>query len=324
VLLQWEDFARHNAARLLEKYRDRVCSFNDDIQGTGAVTLAVSTAGVAASGSRFADQRVVVLGAGSAGSGITMQLVTAMRRDGLTESQARERIWLVDALGLVHSEQADLDAFKREYARPFATVASWAGAPQNIPLAEVVKRVHPTMLIGTAAQPQAFTEEIVREMARHVARPMIFPLSNPTSRAEALPKDLIEWTEGRALVATGSPFDDVEYAGRRIPIGQCNNAYIFPGVGLGVIAAQARRVSDAMFVVAARTLSDLAPVLRDPSLALVPPLVEVRDVAKRVAVAVAMQAQREGLADPLPEDELLRRIEATMWTPDYVPYRRAP
>jgi malate dehydrogenase (oxaloacetate-decarboxylating) len=279
-------------------------------------------AGVAASGGTFADQRVVVLGAGSAGAGITRQLTAAMRSAGLTEQQARERVWLVDASGLVHSRQADLDAFKREFARPFETVAAWAGAPDNIPLLEVVKHARPTMLIGTAAQPQAFTEEIVREMARHVARPMIFPLSNPTSRAEALPGDLIAWTEGRALVATGSPFDDVEYGGRRIPIGQCNNAYIFPGVGLGVIAAQARRVTDAMFVAAARTLSELAPVRRDPSLALVPPLVEVRDVAKRVAVAVGMQAQRDGVAAALPQEELLRRIEATMWTPDYLPYRR--
>jgi malate dehydrogenase (oxaloacetate-decarboxylating) len=323
VLLQWEDFARHNAARLLEKYRDRVCSFNDDIQGTGAVALAVTTAGVAASGGRFAEQRVVVLGAGSAGAGVTRQLVTGMRSDGLSEAQARRRIWLVDAQGLVHSKQSGLDAFKSEYAQPFEAVAAWAGAPENIPLLEVVRRVRPTILIGTAAQPQAFTAEVVREMARHVARPMIFPLSNPTSKSEALPTDLITWTEGRALVATGSPFDDVEYDGRRIPIGQCNNAYIFPGVGLAVIAAQARRVSDAMFIAAARTLSDLAPVRRDPSLALLPPLVEVRDVAKRVAVAVATQAQQEGLADELPQDELLRRIDATMWTPDYLPYHRA-
>jgi malate dehydrogenase (oxaloacetate-decarboxylating) len=322
VLLQWEDFARHNAARLLEKYRDRLCSFNDDIQGTGAVALAVTTAGVAASGGRFAEQRVVVLGAGSAGAGVTRQLVTGMRSDGLSEEEARRRIWLIDTHGLVHSKQSGLDAFKSEYAQPFETVAAWAGAPANIPLLEVVKRVRPTILIGTAAQPQAFTEDIVREMARHVARPMIFPLSNPTSKSEALPSDVIRWTEGRALVATGSPFEDVEYQGRRIPIGQCNNAYIFPGVGLGVIAAQARRVSDKMFMAAARTLSDLAPARRDPSLALVPPLVEVRDVAKRVAVAVAIQAQQEGLADQLPQDELLRRIDATMWTPDYLPYRR--
>jgi malate dehydrogenase (oxaloacetate-decarboxylating) len=322
VLLQWEDFARHNAARLLERYRDRLCSFNDDIQGTGAVALAVAMAGAAAGGTRFADQRVVLLGAGSAAAGITRQLVTGMRSDGLTQEEARSRIWLVDAPGLVHSRQQDLDAFKSEYARPFEAVAGWAGAPDHIPLLEVVKRVQPTILIGAAAQPQAFAEEIVREMARHVTRPMIFPLSNPTSKAEALPVDLINWTEGRALVATGSPFDDVVYRGRSVSIGQCNNAYIFPGVGLGVIAAQARRVTDAMFIAAARTLSDLAPVRRDPSLALVPPLREVREVAKRVAVAVAVQAQRDGVADPLPDDELTRRIDATMWTPEYLPYRR--
>jgi malate dehydrogenase (oxaloacetate-decarboxylating) len=322
VLLQWEDFARHNAARLLERYRDRLCSFNDDIQGTGAVALAVAMAGAAAGGARFADQRVVLLGAGSAAAGITRQLVTGMRSDGLSADEARRRIWLVDAPGLVHSRQQDLDAFKSEYARPFETVADWAGAPEHIPLLEVVKRVRPTILIGAAAQPQAFTEEIVREMARHVPRPMIFPLSNPTSKSEALPVDLINWTEGRALVATGSPFDDVQYRGRSVRIGQCNNAYIFPGVGLGVIAAQARRVTDAMFIAAARTLSELAPVRRDPSLALVPPLREVRDVAKRVAVAVAVQAQRDGVADAVSDDELQRRIDATMWSPEYLPYRR--
>jgi len=185
-----------------------------------------------------------------------------------------------------------------------------------------VKRVRPTILIGAAAQPQAFNEAVVREMARHVTRPMILPLSNPTSKCEALPVDLINWTEGRALIATGSPFDDVEYQGRKIRIGQCNNAYIFPGVGLGVIAAQARRVTDAMFIAAARTLSELAPVRRDPSLALVPQLREVREVAQRVAVAVAVQAQRDGVADELPDDELVRRIDATMWTPEYLPYRR--
>ncbi|HEU4687075.1 MAG TPA: NAD-dependent malic enzyme, partial [Vicinamibacterales bacterium] len=254
VLLQWEDFAKHNAARLLDRYRDRLCSFNDDIQGTGAVTLAAALAGVAASGGKFSDQRVVLLGAGSAAAGITSQIVTAMRTEGLTEEQARRRIWLVDSQGLVHAGRADLDAFKLEYAQPREA--------STFPLLEVVKRVHPTILIGTAAQPQAFTEDIVREMARHVWRPLVFPLSNPTSKSEALPTDVIAWSEGRAFVATGSPFDDVVYDGRRIRIGQCNNAYIFPGVGLGVIASQARRVTDAMFVAAARALSELSPARR--------------------------------------------------------------
>jgi len=314
VLLQWEDFAKNNAARLLERYRDRLCSFNDDIQGTGAVTLAAAMAGVAASGGQFAEQRVVLLGAGSAAAGITSQIVTAMQAEGLTEEQARSRIWLVDSQGLVHQGRADLDDFKREYAQPAAAT--------TLSLLDVVKRVQPTILIGTAAQPQAFTEDVVREMARHVARPFVFPLSNPTSKSEALPVDVIAWTEGRAFVATGSPFDDVQYDGRRIRIGQCNNAYIFPGVGLGVIVSRARRVTDAMFVAAARTLSELSPARRDASQALLPALSEVREVAKRVAVAVAMQAQRDGLADALSHDELQRRIETTMWTPDYLPYRR--
>lgn len=323
VLLQWEDFAKNNAARLLERYRDRLCSFNDDIQGTGAVTLAASMAGVAASGGQFKDQRVALLGAGSAAAGITSQIVTAMCSEGLTPEQARRRIWLVDSQGLVHSRRTDLDDFKREYAQPFEAVAAWAGAPDGISLLEVMKRAHPTILIGTAAQPRAFTEDIIREMARHVERPLVFPLSNPTSKCEALPVDVIAWTQGRAFVATGSPFDDVEHEGRRIRIGQCNNAYIFPGVGLGVIAAQARRVTDAMFVAAARALSELSPARRDPSQPLLPPLSEVRDVAKHIAVAVALQAQRDGLAGArLSHDELLRRIEATMWTPDYLPYRR--
>jgi malate dehydrogenase (oxaloacetate-decarboxylating) len=237
-----------------------------------------------------------------------------MQAEGLTEEQARSRIWLVDSQGLVHQGRADLDDFKREYAQPAAAT--------TLSLLDVVKRVRPTILIGTAAQPQAFTEDVVREMARHVARPLVFPLSNPTSKSEALPVDVIAWTEGRAFVATGSPFDDVQYDGRRIRIGQCNNAYIFPGVGLGVIVSRARRVTDAMFVAAARTLSELSPARRDASQALLPALSEVREVAKRVAVAVAMQAQRDGLADALSHDELQRRIETTMWTPDYLPYRR--
>jgi malate dehydrogenase (oxaloacetate-decarboxylating) len=278
------------------------------------VTLAAAMAGVAASGGQFAEQRVVLLGAGSAAAGITSQIVTAMQAEGLTEEQARSRIWLVDSQGLVHQGRADLDDFKREYAQPAAAT--------TLSLLDVVKRVRPTILIGTAAQPQAFTEDVVREMARHVARPLVFPLSNPTSKSEALPVDVIAWTEGRAFVATGSPFDDVQYDGRRIRIGQCNNAYIFPGVGLGVIVSRARRVTDAMFVAAARTLSELSPARRDASQALLPALSEVREVAKRVAVAVAMQAQRDGLADALSHDELQRRIETTMWTPDYLPYRR--
>ena len=324
ALLQWEDFAKNNATRLLERYRDRLCTFNDDIQGTGAVTLAAAMAAVAVTGSRLSEQRIVLLGAGSAASGITSQLLTAMQAEGLSEAEARAGLWLVDSQGLVHTERTDLEPFKREYAQPLQRAEGWdRDANGSISLLEVVRRVRPTLLIGTAAQPGAFTEAIVREMARHTARPIIFPLSNPTSKCEALPADVIAWTSGRALVATGSPFQDVPWEGRPIRIAQCNNAYICPGVALGVIAAGSRRVTDAMFVAAARALSELSPVHRDSAAALLPSLEQVRAVSRHVAIAVAKQAQLSGLASPCGEAEMLARIDAAMWTPDYLPYRRA-
>jgi len=323
ALLQWEDFAKNNATRLLERYRDRLCTFNDDIQGTGAVTLAAAMAAVAVTGSRLSQQRIVLLGAGSAASGITSQLLTAMQAEGLSAADARARLWLVDSHGLVHSQRSDLEAFKRELAQPAPRLQGWEmDSSGSISLLEVVRRVHPTVLIGTAAQPGAFTQAIVREMARHTERPIIFPLSNPTSKCEALPADVLAWTSGRALVATGSPFEDVPWDGRSIRIAQCNNAYIFPGVGLGVIASGAKRVTDSMFVAAARALSELSPVHQDLTAALLPPLQQVRDVSRHVAIAVAKQAQALGVAPSSSHADLLARIDATMWTPDYLPYRR--
>lgn len=323
VLLQWEDFAKQNAGRLLDRYQDRLCTFNDDIQGTGAVTLAAAMAAAAVTGSKLSDQRIVLLGAGSAAVGITSQLLTAIKSEGLPEKAARECIWLVDSQGLVHAGRPDLEPFKREYAQSTQRISQWqVGNRDAIGLLDVVKHVRPTILIGTAAQPQAFTEEVVREMARYVDRPIIFPLSNPTSKCEALPIDLIAWTAGRALVATGSPFEDVPCGDRRIRIAQCNNAYIFPGVGLGVIASRARRVTDSMFVAAARALSELSPVHSDPTAALLPKLEEVRDVSRKVALAVAREAQRQGVAEKTSDEELARRIDARMWTPEYLPYRK--
>ena len=218
VLLQWEDFAKQNASRLLERYRDRLCTFNDDIQGTGAVTLAAALAASAATGSTLREQRIVMLGAGSAAAGIASQLTTAIESEGVSSTDARSRIWLVDSQGLVHSGRDQLEPLKRDYAQLASRIATWSVADaQRISLLDVVRHVKPTMLIGTAAQPRAFSEEVVREMARHVAQPIIFPLSNPTSKCEALPADVIAWTEGRALIATGSPFSDVEYNGRSVP-----------------------------------------------------------------------------------------------------------
>lgn len=323
VLLQWEDFAKNNAARLLERYCRRVCSFNDDIQGTGSVTLAAIMAATAVTRTRMCEQRVVMLGAGSAAAGIAGQIFNAMLTDGLSAAAAKERLWLVDSRGLVHDGRDDLDASKALYAQRIERVRGWA-ASDTPTLLEVVRHVKPTVLIGTAALAGAFDEQVVREMARHVARPVILPLSNPTSKCEVHPGDAVRWTEGRAVLATGSPYDPVEYGGRRFEIAQCNNAYIFPGVGLGVIAARAPRVTEGMFVAAARALSELAPSRENPDGPLLPPLQHVRTVSRQVALAVAREAIQEGVAESLGEAELHERIIARMWTPRYLPYRRVP
>ena len=322
ALLQWEDFAKGNARRLLKHYSGAVRSFNDDIQGTGAVTLAGLLTAVDMAGSTLGAQRVVVLGAGSAATGICEQLVAAMEDEGKSQSEARSAIWLVDSHGLVHDGRADLDASKQVYAQPYSRIVEWAmAAPGLIALEDVVRAVHPTILIGTAAQPGAFSETIVREMARHTERPIIFPLSNPTSKSEANPTDLIAWTEGRAVVATGSPFADVTYAGRTIQIGQCNNMFIFPGVGLGVIASGARLVTDSMFVAAARALSACSPARNDHSKSLYPPLEDVREVSRRVALAVGAAAVDAGVAEEIAPPDLEARIQETMWEPGYATLR---
>ena len=323
ALLQWEDFAKDNARNLLDRYRDRILSFNDDIQGTGAVTLAGWLAAVEISGVPLADQRIVMLGAGSAATGIAEQIVAVMVEAGIPLEQARRTIWLIDSRDLVHTRRTGLEAVKMLYAQPYEMLESWTReGGETFTLYDVVSNVRPTCLIGTSAQPGAFDERTVREMARHVERPVIFPLSNPTSKSEAVPADLIAWTEGRALVATGSPFEPVTYGGRTFTIGQCNNVFIFPGVGLGVIAVGAKRVTDAMFIAAARALSAFSPARQDPTASLYPSLTQVRDVSRAVAQAVAAEAVRSGLAAPLSAEEQTARINATMWTPAYPRVRR--
>ncbi len=324
VLLQWEDFSNRNAGPILERYRERLCTFNDDIQGTGAVTLAGLLAAVACSGSCLADQRIVLFGAGSAASGIAEQIVMTLVSEGLSEAAARSRIWLVDSRGLVHANRAGLDAFKQAYAQSHAPLGTWQVANvDRISLEDVVQHVRPTVLIGTAAQPGSFTEVVVRAMARHVERPIIFPLSNPTSQCEANPADLLAWTEGRALIATGSPFAHVAYDGVQRHIGQCNNAFIFPGVGLGVLASQAWSVTTEMFEAAARALSDGSPIRADPHAPLYPRLETIRDVSRHVALAVALEAQRVGLAAPTTAEILQQRIMDLMWMPQYAELRYA-
>ena len=323
VLLQWEDFAKQNAAPLLKRYRDRLCTFNDDIQGTGAVTVAGLLAAMKLTRTTLGKQRIVILGAGSSAIGICDQIMATMLHAGYSEDEAKQSLWLVDSKGLVHKERYQLEASKRKYAQPIERIAKWQlSDPSNLTLSEVVKNVHPTVLIGTSAQPGAFSEDIIREMAAHVERPVVFPISNPTSKSEATPSDLLEWTDGRALVATGSPFPPVNRAGRSIRIGQCNNAFIFPGLGLGVIASGAQRVTDGMFVVAARVLSECSPAMNDPDAPLYPPLEFVREISRKVALAVGVEAQRVGVARPTCFEELEHHVTNKMWNPRYVPLRR--
>ena len=318
VLLQWEDFARDNASRVLERYRDRLCTFNDDIQGTAAVVTATLLVAVQAAGMRLRDQRVVMVGAGSAGCGISAQLCAAMVQEGLPEAEARARFYLLGRRGLLHDGLDKLTPEQQRWVQPRERLVSWQREEgDNVGLGDVVKNARPTILIGTSGEPGLFTEAIVREMAEHAPRPIILPLSNPTSRCEAKPADLIAWTAGRAQVATGSPFPEVCYQGRAFPIAQCNNSYIFPGVGLGVLAVGARRVTDEMFMAAARTLADCSPTRTGPNASLLPALENIRQVSRQIALAVGAKAQQQGLATPTTPTELERLVDANCWEPRY-------
>ncbi len=326
VLLQWEDFARQNAGRLLDRYRDRLCTFNDDVQGTAAVAAGTLLAAVAATGGTMADQRIVIFGAGTAGCGIGSLLLRLMVDAGMTEADARTHFYAVDQSGLLVDDTPGLEDFQRPFTQRREAVATWtlepSTDPSRITLMDVINNAHPTTLIGVSGQAGAFSERIVRAMARNVQRPVIFPLSNPTLRSEASPHDLLAWTEGRALVGTGSPFPPVIRDGQVVKIDQTNNSYIFPGVGLGVLAVGARRVTDRMFEVAARTLASASPAATDPSATLLPPVTDLRRVAVLVARAVARQARAEGLCDPFDDAQIDARIAAKMWEPSYPPYRK--
>ena len=316
VLLQWEDFATPHALPILERYRDQLLTFNDDIQGTAAVVLAALSAGAAATGSRLRDQTVVMLGAGSAGIGVCEQVVRSMVADGLSEQDARARIFLVDINGLLTTDRPDLDPAQRRLAQPSAAVPSREpGRPAD--LTDVIDAVHPTALIGLSTATGAFTEEVVRRIAAHVKRPIIMPLSNPTSRSEARPQDLADWTEGRALVATGSPFAPMQVGNASIPVAQCNNIYIFPGVGLAVTAVRATRVTDAMMTAAAAAVGDAATIRHDPHGTLLPDRAQLADTATAVASAVAKAAVADAVAPALTDDQIDQAINRTRWLPCY-------
>lgn len=316
--LQWEDFARTHARPILERYRDDLLTFNDDIQGTAAVTLGAILSAVKVSGTRLKDQQIVFFGAGSAAIGVADYLRNALLSEGLSEREARQRFWIVNSKGLLHTGRTDLTEEQKVYAQPSDRVADWPrNSSDQIPLAGVISKIDASILIGLSTVAGSFTEPIVREMARKVSRPIILPLSNPTEKSEAKADDLIRWTDSRALVATGSPFAPVNYAGRQIAIAQCNNVYIFPAVGLGIVAARARRITDSMMEAAARTLADHSPALQDPSASLLPPLTNIRAVAVAIAIAVGREAQRVGVAPKATDEELTRRVTQTQWTPQY-------
>ncbi|MBL9106848.1 MAG: NAD-dependent malic enzyme [Myxococcales bacterium] len=323
VLLQFEDFANHNAGRLLDRYRDRLCTFNDDIQGTAAVAAGTLLSAIGVTGVPLAEQRVAVLGAGSAGCGISALLLRALVDAGLPEAEARRRFFAVDRDGLLVEGMPGIRDAQRPFVQPREAVAGWTlQQPDRIDLLDVARNARPTVLIGVSGQPGAFSEAAIRAIAAHVERPVVCPLSNPTSRAEATPADLIAWTDGRALIGTGSPFAPVPYGGRDIPIAQTNNAYVFPGIGLGVLASGARRVTDPMFTAAARALAGLSPARHDPRAPLLPPVSELRRVAVVVAAAVARQAVHDGVAEPVTDEALAHRIAASVWEPVYRPYHR--
>jgi malate dehydrogenase (oxaloacetate-decarboxylating) len=323
VLLHWEDFALRNANRLLAHYRDRLCSFNDDIQGTAVIAIGAILSAVNITGVPLREQRVAVLGAGSAGTGICALLMRAMIDAGLPAGEARRRFYLVDRDGLLLEGMSGLQPFQTPFARPREDVANWAvKSAGHIGITDVAANAAPTLLIGTSGQAHAFSEETVRAMAARVQKPIIFPLSNPTERSEATPAELLAWTEGRAVIGTGSPFPPVTRDGRAFRVDQTNNAYVYPGIGLGAVAVNARAISDGMFLAAARAVANLSPARRDPRANLLPPLADLRHISLQVATAVAEQAVSEGLAEPGNEENVAAAIREKMWEPVYAPYRR--
>jgi malate dehydrogenase (oxaloacetate-decarboxylating) len=317
VLLQWEDFAQRNANRLLNAHRERICSFNDDIQGTAAVAVAAIVGGMRISATPLVDLRVVIVGAGSAGVGIARQAASALVSAGVPADEARQRCWLVDRDGLLHDRLEDLHDFQADFVRPWESVAALADVDGRVALLDVVRHVAPHALVGVTGQPGLFTEDVIRAQADIIIRPIVLPMSNPTPRAECIPFDALAWTDGRALVGTGSPFPAAMIGTQPHPITQVNNLYLFPGLGRGVIAVRATRVSDSMLSAAATAIGSVAP--RDASMpaTLLPSLVQVGEVADAVALAVARQAVAEGLAAPIDDTKIVAAVEACKWRPQY-------
>ncbi len=325
VVLQWEDFLKGNAIKQLARFRDRLCTFNDDIQGTAGVVLAGLFSALRITRQRVRDQRIVFAGAGASAQGISDLLVAALTEDGLSRDEAIKHIWTVDSHGLVTKCRANLEDFKATYARAVDELATYKCRNRaEITLAETVENVRPTILIGTSGTPGTFTQELVQLMARINERPVVFPLSNPTSKSECTAEEAIRWSDGRAIVATGSPFPPVTHNGRRYRIGQCNNAFIFPGIGLGLTAARARRVTDGVFLESARALAAGVTPEDIAESAVYPQLPKIRECSLSVACATVRQAVKEGNADEAILEDLEENLRRAMWEPKYLPIRHEP
>ena len=324
VLIQFEDFAQPNAMPILQRHRENVCCFNDDIQGTAAVTLGTLLSACRKKGEALRDQKVVFVGSGSAGCGIAELIINAMVIEGLTGAQARARVFMVDRFGLLTQGMTDLLDFQERLAQSSSAVKEWKLTSDNdyANLMDVIRNTEASILIGVSGKPGLFTEEVIRQMLAGCPRPIILPLSNPSQHVEAHPQDVVAWTDGKAIVATGSPFEEVEHNGEAFEISQCNNSYVFPGVGLGVISCKARLVSDEMLMVASTTLAELSPGQEDQSSAVLPPLTALPQISRKIAFAVAKTAIAQDLAREMTDDELLASIERNFWTPVYREYRR--
>jgi malate dehydrogenase (oxaloacetate-decarboxylating) len=332
VLLQWEDFAKPHARPILDKYRDSLCTFNDDIQGTAAVTLGAIYRALTITGKKFSDQQVVILGAGSAGTGIADYILQAMIAEGMEETKARRHFFIVDSKGLLQTTRTDLSEVQQKFAQPVAELASLdkeaSEEGEKIGLDKVIKNISATVLIGVSSQPSQFTESIVRQMANKVDRPIIFPLSNPSDRAEAVPKDLIRWTNGRALIATGTEFSPVDFKGKTFKIAQCNNFYIFPAIGLAVIASKAKRVTDRIMIAAASALGNFQDAKDnnnsgddDAEPPLLPPIENMKNIAIHIAIKIALQAQQDGVVPEMSEQKVSDQVQKRFWIPEYRNYK---
>jgi malate dehydrogenase (oxaloacetate-decarboxylating) len=317
ALLQWEDFGQEHARPLLDHYRTKICSFNDDIQGTAAVVLAALLVAVKLNQSKLEDQKIIIFGGGSAGIGICHYLLGAMEAKGISREKALATLYVIDINGLVHTG-LDIPPHQRPFARAASEIKKWDLLdPSHITLLEAVKNIHPTALIGVSAQSSAFGKDIITTMCRHTERPIIFPLSNPTSKSEAHPDDLLEWTKGKAIIATGSPFGNISYQGKLFPIAQCNNVYIFPGIGLGALCCHPKEITDTMFYKAAEILSCHSPMLHAHTDTLFPSFEKLRSISREIALGVMQIAEEEGLCPKSDQKSREQKVDSVMWEPNY-------